>query len=143
MAGFTPTDALHVLGKLDIGSKEQAEHGARALAASLDIGIEALCLQVVAEAEKTIEGIILDYLGRKVWQDVEAAPFLSSMDNELFSLRVAVKVPIIGIGAAARCFLPAVAERLHTTVRFPEHYEVGNAVGAALISRENDGGRLF
>jgi N-methylhydantoinase A/oxoprolinase/acetone carboxylase beta subunit len=143
MAGFTPTDALHVLGKLDIGSKEQAEHGARALAASLDMSIEALCLQVVAEAEKTIEGIILDYLGRKVWQDVEAAPFLSSMDNELFSLRVAVKVPIIGIGAAARCFLPAVAERLHTTVRFPEHYEVGNAVGAALISRENDGARLF
>uniref|UniRef100_UPI004056B758 hydantoinase/oxoprolinase N-terminal domain-containing protein n=1 Tax=Candidatus Electrothrix sp. TaxID=2170559 RepID=UPI004056B758 len=32
MAGFTPTDALHVLGRLDIGSKEQAEHGARALA---------------------------------------------------------------------------------------------------------------
>ncbi|MCI5220276.1 MAG: hydantoinase/oxoprolinase family protein, partial [Candidatus Electrothrix sp. LOE2] len=95
-------------------------------------------LQVVAEAEKTIEGIILDYLGRKVWHDVEAAPFLSSMDNELFSLRVAVKVPIIGIGAAARCFLPAVAERLHTTVHFPEHYEVGNAVGAALIDREKD-----
>ncbi|MCI5141545.1 MAG: hydantoinase/oxoprolinase family protein, partial [Candidatus Electrothrix sp. ATG1] len=97
-----------------------------------------LCLQVVGEAEKTIEGIILDYLGRKVWQGAEAAPFLSSMDNELFSLRVAVKVPIIGIGAAARCFLPAVAERLHTTVHFPDHYEVGNAVGAALIDREKD-----
>jgi N-methylhydantoinase A/oxoprolinase/acetone carboxylase beta subunit len=143
MAGFTPTDALHVLGRLDIGSREQAEHGARALAASLDMDIETLCLQVVAETEKTIEGIILDYLGRKVWQDNNAAPFLSKMDNELFSLRVAVKIPIIGIGAAARCFLPAVAERLHTTVHFPEHYEVGNAVGAALIGRRNDGAQLL
>ncbi|MCI5121552.1 MAG: hypothetical protein D3908_10250 [Candidatus Electrothrix sp. AUS4] len=138
MAGFTPTDALHVLGKLHIGSKEQAEQGARALAASLDMDIESLCRQVVAEAEKTIEGIILDYLGRKVWNDNEAAPFFSSLDNNLFSLHVAVKIPIIGIGAAARCFLPAVAKRLHTTVRFPDHYEVGNAVGAALIDREKD-----
>ena len=143
MAGFTPTDALHVLGKLHIGSKEQAEHGARALAASLDMDTASLCRQVVAEAEKTIEGIILDYLGRKVWHDTEAAPFFSSMDNELFSLQVAVKIPIIGIGAAARCFLPAVAKRLHTTVRFPDHYEVGNAVGAALIGRENDGAQLI
>ncbi|MCI5224060.1 MAG: hypothetical protein D3924_15670, partial [Candidatus Electrothrix sp. AR4] len=138
MAGFTPTDALHVLGRLDIGSREQAEHGARALAASLDMDIEALCLQVVAEAEKTIGGIILDYLGRKAGQDNEAAPFLSSMNNELFSLKVEVKIPIIGIGAAARCFLPAVADRLQTTVYFPEHYAVGNAVGAALIGRKND-----
>ena len=138
MAGFTPTDALHVLGKLDVGSKEQAEHGARALAASLDMSIEALCRQVVHEAEKTIEGIILDYLGHKVWQNVETAPLLSSMENELFSLQAAVKVPIIGIGAAARCFLPTVAKRLHTKVYFPEHYEVGNAVGAALIDREKD-----
>ncbi|CAK8720445.1 N-methylhydantoinase A/oxoprolinase/acetone carboxylase, beta subunit [Candidatus Electrothrix gigas] len=139
MAGFTPTDALHVLGKLDVGTKEQAEHGARALAASLDMSVEALCLQVVGEAEKTIEGIILDYLGHKVWQHVETAPLLSRMENELFSLQAAVKVPIIGIGAAARCFLPAVAERLHTKVYFPEHYEVGNAIGAALIDRENNG----
>ncbi len=138
MAGFTPTDALHVLGRLDIGSKKQAEHGARALAASLDMDMETLCLQVVAEAEKTIEGIILDYLGRKVWPNKDTAPFLTSMNNELFSLRVAVKIPIIGIGAAARCFLPAVAERLQTTVHFPEHYEVGNAVGAALIGGQDE-----
>ncbi|MCI5147004.1 MAG: hypothetical protein D3923_16150 [Candidatus Electrothrix sp. AR3] len=138
MAGFTPTDALHVLGRLDIGSKEQAESGARILAAGLDMDIETLCLQVVAEAEKTIETIILDYLGRKVWHHNANSPFLSNGENELFSLRVAVNIPIIGIGAASRCFLPAVAEQLHTTVSFPEHYEVGNAFGAALIGQEEE-----
>jgi N-methylhydantoinase A/oxoprolinase/acetone carboxylase beta subunit len=138
MAGFTPTDALHVLGRLDIGDSQQAEAGACALAAALDIDVKTFCQQVVAEAEKTIETIILDYLGRKIWQNNQAAPFLNRRDNDLFSLSFSVKLPIIGIGAAARCFLPGVARRLQTTVRFPEYYEVGNAIGAALIGVEDN-----
>jgi N-methylhydantoinase A/oxoprolinase/acetone carboxylase beta subunit len=136
MIGFTPTDALHVLGRLTIGNQEQAALGAAILAKALNIDAKTLCLRVIAATEQTIETIILDYLARKVWPATETAPFLTSKDNALFSLSVAVKIPIIGIGAASRCFLPAVAERLRTTVRFPEHYEVGNAMGAALISRE-------
>ena len=138
MAGFTPTDALHVLGRLNIGDSQQAEAGARIMAAALEMDVNTFCLQVIAETEKTIETIILDYLGRKIWQNDQAAPFLNRRDNELFSLNFAVKVPIIGIGAAARYFLPGVASRLQTTVRFPEYYEVGNAIGAALIGvKEN------
>ena len=106
------------------------------MAAALGMEPEAFCLRVVAETEQVIETIILDYLARKAWPASEAAPFLTSKDNPLFSLSVAVKIPIIGIGAASRCFLPAVAERLRTTVSFPDYYEVGNAVGAALIGRE-------
>ena len=63
----------------------------------------------------------------------QSAPFLNRRDNELFSVHFSLKLPIIGIGAAARCFLPAVAARLGTTVVFPEYCEVGNAIGAALI----------
>ena len=136
MAGFTPTDALHVLDRLDIGNKKQAEAGAIMLAAALDTDVESFCLQVIEETEKVIETIILDYLGRKIWQDNQAAPFLNHRDNDLFSIKFAVKVPIIGIGAAGRYFLPGVAKRLQTTVSFPEHYEVGNAIGAALISQK-------
>jgi hypothetical protein len=47
-----------------------------------------------------------------------------------------LKIPLIGIGAAARYFLPAVAARLATTVSFPPYSEVGNAVGAAIICRK-------
>jgi hypothetical protein len=126
-----------VLGKLDIGSRSQAEAGARSLATVLDMDIDEFCLQVIAETEKTIETIILDYLGRKIWQNNQAAPFLNRRDNELFSIAFSVKIPIIGIGAAARYFLPGVASRLQTTVSFPDHYEVGNAIGAALIGIED------
>ena len=133
MASFTPTDALHVLGILDIGDRQQAEAGAAALAAALDLPVADLCQQVIAATEKTIEAIILDYLGNKIWTDKQATPFLNHRDNELFSIQFTVKIPIIGIGAAARCFLPGVAKRLQTRVSFPDHYEVGNAIGAALI----------
>ena len=138
MAGFTPTDALHALGRLDIGNRQQAKSGAEAMAAALKMDVKAFCLMVISETEKTIETIILDYLGRKIWQNNQAAPFLTRRDNELFSLNFSVKVPIIGIGAAASYFLPGVARRLQTTVSFPEHYEVGNAIGAALIGVEDN-----
>ncbi len=133
IAGFTPTDALHVLGSLDIGDRQRAEAGAEILAAAMQMDTESFCRQVVAATEKTIETIILDYLGRKIWQGKQSAPFLNRRDNELFSLDFTVKTPIIGIGAAAQFFLPGVARRLKTTVHFPDHYEVGNAIGAALI----------
>jgi len=138
LAGFTPTDALHVLGKLNIGNTSQAETGAMVMAAALDMELTAFCQQVITETEKTIETIILDYLGRKIWPNNQAAPFLDRRDNALFSLNFTVKIPIIGIGAAARCFLPGVARRLGTRVHFPEHYEVGNAIGAALIALEDN-----
>ncbi|NLB05588.1 MAG: hydantoinase/oxoprolinase family protein, partial [Desulfobulbaceae bacterium] len=83
--------------------------------------------------ETAIEPIILSYLGRTVWQAAQAVPVLNRRDTELFSLRFALKLPLVGIGAAARSILPAIAERLGTTVTFLEHCEVGHAIGAALI----------
>ena len=43
---------------------------------------------------------------------------------------IALKMPIIGIGAPAQIFLPRVAELLHTELITPPHYQVANAVGA-------------
>lgn len=134
LAGFTPTDALHGLGQLHIGHGESSLRGAEVLAGQMGMTADAFCRQVVAETEAAIETILLSYLARSVWQDSPSAPLLNRRDNELFSVRFTLKLPIIGIGAAARCFLPGVAERLGTTVAFPEHCEVGNAIGAALIA---------
>ncbi len=132
LSGFTPTDALHVLGRLEIGSQQQAEAAARVLAQRLGMSTEAFCRHVCRLTEERIESIILKYLCRKTWGD-QAAPFLDRRNNDLFSLNFSLRLPLIGIGAAGRCFLPSVAERLDTTVYFPEHCEVGNAIGAALI----------
>lgn len=41
-------------------------------------------------------------------------------------------MPIVGIGAPVRAWLPKVAEILHTELVISEHAEVANAVGAAM-----------
>jgi N-methylhydantoinase A/oxoprolinase/acetone carboxylase beta subunit len=133
LVGFTPTDALHALGLLEIGDSSASRNGAAALAGEMGLEADEFCRRVVAETEAAIETIVLAYLGRSIWPGQQSAPFLNRRDNELFSVHFSLKLPIIGIGAAARCFLPGVAKRLGTTVAFPEYCEVGNAIGAALI----------
>jgi hypothetical protein len=46
--------------------------------------------------------------------------------------KINLKIPIIGIGAPAKAFLPPVAEALGTTILLPDHYEVANAVGTVV-----------
>jgi N-methylhydantoinase A/oxoprolinase/acetone carboxylase beta subunit len=41
-------------------------------------------------------------------------------------------MPIVGVGAAAKAFLPPVADAMKTVIIFPENYEVANAVGAVV-----------
>lgn len=131
--GFTPTDALHVLGRLDLGQTEPAREGARVLAALLGLTPEAFCEQVLERAQATIATTILTALG-----DREVGPalarFMARHDpDSLLDITVRIRPPIVGIGAAAPCLLPEVARRLGTSVEFPRHYEVGNALGAALM----------
>ncbi len=138
LIGFTPTDALHALGQLDIGDGRASLAGATVLAGNLGLTVEAFCRRVVIATETAIEDILLSYLARTVWQGDQAAPLLEHRNNEFFTMHFTLKLPLIGIGAAARCFLPGVAERLRTSVTFPLHCEVGNAVGAALIALAPD-----
>ena len=44
--------------------------------------------------------------------------------------QITLKIPIIGIGAPARIFLPRVATMLHAEIIIPDHFQVANAVGA-------------
>ncbi len=139
VAGFTPTDALHVLGRLDIGTASAAETGADILARACGLTVKTFCEQALAMTEGVIEQIILEYIGRAVWGEQKATPFLNNRDNELFSVQFQLKLPIIGIGAAARAFLPGVARQLGTEVIFPDLFETGNAIGAALIGMRTTG----
>ena len=46
--------------------------------------------------------------------------------------KINLKIPLIGIGAPAKAFLPPIAEALGTTFLLPDHYEVANAVGTVV-----------
>ena len=131
--GFTPTDALHVLGHIGLGNREAAMDGAAVLARIRGTDIEQFCQEVLRGTEKQIEDLIIDYIIHRYW-GTSLTSFISSRDSHpVLGVDFSLKIPLIGIGAAARYFLPGVAARLATTVTFPEHCEVGNAIGAALL----------
>ena len=50
----------------------------------------------------------------------------------LVRLDTGVNVPVIGLGASAKTYYPAVGERLGCAMQLPEHAGVANAIGAVV-----------
>ena len=134
--GFTPTDALHVLGKISIGDTARAEKGAQILANLAGMEVDAFCQKVITLAEEKIENLLIDYVIHHFWGKSLTGFINSKHDHPVLGVQFSLKLPLIGIGAAAQYFLPAVAKKLGTTVEFPKYCEVGNGVGAALLAAE-------
>jgi N-methylhydantoinase A/oxoprolinase/acetone carboxylase beta subunit len=134
-AGFTPTDALHALGLIGLGNPEAARDGAAILARIKGTDPETFCHEVLRRTEKQIEDLVIDYIIHHYWGK-SLTSFITSRDSHpVLGVEFSIKIPLIGIGAASRYFLPGVAKRLGTTVTFPDHCEVGNAIGAALLGK--------
>lgn len=133
--GFTPTDALHVLGEIDLGDRTAAMEGAEILGRAMGMSGRAFAELVLRRTEELIENMIIDYIVRHYWQNSLAGFIATRKNHPVLGVDFSIKIPLIGIGAAARYFLPKVAGRLGTDVSFPENCEVGNAVGAAMIGQ--------
>jgi N-methylhydantoinase A/oxoprolinase/acetone carboxylase beta subunit len=131
--GFTPTDALHVLGRLNLGNAAAAREGAEVLARVRGMGVGEFCAEVLGKAQATIATTILSALSTREVGPALARFMMQDEPNPLLDISIRIRPKIIGIGAAAPYMLPEVAARLGTEAVFPEHYEVGNALGAALM----------
>jgi hypothetical protein len=77
--------------------------------------------------------MIIDYIIQHYWQNSLTGFIATRKNHPVLGVDFSIKIPLIGIGAAARYFLPTVAKRLGTNVTFPDNCEVGNAIGAAMI----------
>lgn len=132
--GFTPTDALHMLGELSFGDTTLSVAGARALAKWRNQPVETFCKTIVHLTQKKIANAIIAFLAAHVTgRDTVTIPPIEQQ-NPFFSTRFQLAIPIVGIGAAAGKLLPDVAKRFGTRIIFPPHYEVGNAAGAIMIA---------
>ena len=139
-AGFTPTDALHVLGRFDRWDRETSLVGAELLAAQVNLSSEEFCRQIVTD----VSGRIATELVRNVlhteepsvrWHDESATSSLltralTDSSGSALDCQIHLKQPIIAIGAPVEAYMPQVAEWLHTELIIPQHADVANAVGA-------------
>jgi N-methylhydantoinase A/oxoprolinase/acetone carboxylase beta subunit len=149
VSGFTPSDALHVLGRQQGWCVESARLGAAVLA------LEERLASARQEAD-TAEGIcqrtrelVLQQSVRVVLETAlardpgieppRAGAFRQLMDavsggrpfSQLLDIPIRLNTPLIAIGAPAAAYYDEVARRLSAVLRVPDHANVCNAVGAA------------
>jgi N-methylhydantoinase A/oxoprolinase/acetone carboxylase beta subunit len=139
-AGFTPSDALHVLGRYTAWNAKAARLGAEILAAQAALPVEEFCARVVdglseRVAQELVSKIFEDEIGEAAW---EREPLAQAMLERSFHGRngsdlgcaLTLHRPIVAIGAPVAAYMPDAARRLHTELVIPEHSGVANAVGA-------------
>ncbi|MHB8091031.1 MAG: hydantoinase/oxoprolinase N-terminal domain-containing protein [Syntrophales bacterium] len=139
-AAFTPTDALHVLGRFTRWNSDAARLAATMLAGQAGLTVEAFCEQVVASvaqrvAKEIVSKVCEDAGMRPDWSGQPLADLLLRQalgDRGVVGLQCAISLPwpVIAIGAPVEAYLPQVAAHLHTELLIPTHAEVANAVGA-------------
>jgi N-methylhydantoinase A/oxoprolinase/acetone carboxylase beta subunit len=139
-AGFTPTDALHVLGKFQLWDTEAAKLGAKLLAAQAGLEAEEFCRHVAEKvsdrvATELISKVLSDEATKPDWEAEPAATALlaralnGSQDSGL-ACRLTLKNPVVAIGAPVEAYLPRTSGQLNTELVIPDYAGVANAVGA-------------
>ena len=151
LAAFTPSDAMHVLGRQQGWCREGAECGARILAIEERNGRalpaapspQAICERtyehVVRETGRVllaaalandpgieVRGHSFGVLGDRLIEDTVAGRRFSG----LMQATLALAKPLVAIGAPVGAYYPQVAQRLGAQLSIPEHAAVCNAVGA-------------
>ncbi len=144
LAGFTPTDAAHVLGLHDEWDTQAATKAAELMAAAADSGGNPVRDSATAFAEWVVESLtrssaesVLDAM-----LNIDGFP-AGSVRSELVqraldghsgaaAIKVGPTMPVAGLGASAATYYPGVAALLGVESVVPEHAEVANAVGAAV-----------
>lgn len=139
-AAFTPTDALHVLGRFNIWDTEAARLGAEILAAQAGLSAEAFCERVVEAmsdrvAAELVSKVIADEVAPPDWANEPVAAALLSRalghnGSSDLACQFTLQHPVVAVGAPVAAYLPQAAAKLHTELIIPDRAGVANAIGA-------------
>lgn len=149
VAGVTPSDASHVLGLADVWDSAAAQKAlalfgrrrtgagdrlaaepiamARMIVARLEHQTALALLETAFAEEETSFGVEPEMLTRHVLMQRGLGGH-----QGLVKLETGLAVPVIGLGASARTYYPAVGVRLGCEMILPEHAGVANAIGAVV-----------
>jgi N-methylhydantoinase A/oxoprolinase/acetone carboxylase beta subunit len=146
-AGITPSDASHVLGRIDVWDASAARKAlsifgrmrtgaGEMLAADPDVLASMIIDQLIEQTAEVLLETALgedDIDGRA--RDLARHVLMKSGLNHhrgVVSLDAGLNLPVIGLGASAHAYYGAVGDRLTTTMVLPEHGGVANAIGAVV-----------
>jgi N-methylhydantoinase A/oxoprolinase/acetone carboxylase beta subunit len=158
LAGFTPSDAAHVLNMQSNWSREAAMLAAQLMTRLKDM--KAPTPQRVQEFVEAVWSEVVHSSSRAILQAASGLTndgrFLDAVCRGknvigLTTVSMSPTLPIVAVGAPVKVYYGEVGRRLKAEVVFTEHCEVANAVGAAsgVIARSaivqviGDGGGVF
>lgn len=121
----TPTDALRVLGLVDVGDPERAKEVISIVASGLGKSeTETASLIVDTTAEMIAHAV------KEMFLEWEQEPAYRIW--EVLQKKKERPENVVGIGGGAKGLIAEVAEKLNAKPVIPSHSEVGNAIGAAV-----------
>jgi len=137
MSSLTPTDLMVYKGEFRNGNPEGAAAGVHAVAMRLGMTEKQAYTFLSDEVRvKVAEAVMSKMLDDQMleWRDKGSELLLRRMitlhhDCEM-NMRPEFRIPIIGIGGPSRYMMSDLSRRVGAEVLFPEHNDVGNAVGA-------------
>jgi N-methylhydantoinase A/oxoprolinase/acetone carboxylase beta subunit len=146
LAGLTPSDACHVLGLQDVWDGFAAEKAARLFARRITNGGLPLAPDARALAERivqtvrtrTAECLMATALAEDGFEQPEQLarhPLVArglAQAGGAARVNIGLSLPVIGLGASAHTYYPALAGPLGCSVHVPEHGGVANAIGAVV-----------
>ena len=138
-SGFTPTDALHVLGRFERWDAEASWLGAELLAVQANLSPKDFCERVVSDVSNRVTTeLVSKVLSNETtlpdWEREPSAALLAralgNVPTSDLDCRLTLRHPVVAVGAPVEAYLPRVARQLCTELVIPHHAEVANAVGA-------------
>ena len=149
VSGVTPSDASHVLGRLDAWDADAARMALELVARKrtgsgnmLARDPEMLAQMIIGQLTHQTSLALLETAFAEEEVDFALPPeqlarhvlLQRGLDQHrgLLRLQAGLDVPVVGLGASAPSYYPAVGERLHCRMILPDHAGVANAIGAVV-----------
>ncbi|MCM5687251.1 hydantoinase/oxoprolinase family protein [Sinorhizobium meliloti] len=144
ICGLTPSDAMHVLGRQAQWNGEAARLGLEIAARTKDgsgqpiaASVEALAQMIVDRLTRQSSEAILQACLSEDSAAIDPTASLAvdrALKREPGIVRFSISLdrPLVGLGASAPVYYPAIAEMLSTEASIPAEADVANAVGAVV-----------
>lgn len=143
ISGITPSDALHVLGRqgqwnaeaarlgLAIAARQKGGNG-KPIAETSEAFAELIVKRLTRQSSQAILEACLADEGETGIDPVQSKTIAHALDRKPGIVRFALSLdrPLIGLGASAPVYYPAICGELAAESIIPEHADVANAVGA-------------
>lgn len=143
VCGITPSDALHVLGRqgqwnaaaaqlgLELAARQKGGNG-KPIAADAEDLANRIVQRLTRQSSHAILEACLTDDGETGMEPAKSRAVARALDRQPGVVRfsLALDRPLIGLGASAPVYYPAIAQELSAPAVIPDHADVANAIGA-------------